>query len=105
MGMALHFLRYLHPDAVNSFYGGGGASFQLHRYRILPADRGDSRGLWSGGMNVDLVAGYELMRASALHFFIEAQVNAPAYQFDSENSNGQIRSYIPGVLVQIGILR
>jgi len=105
MGMALHFLRYLHPDAVNSFYGGGGASFQLHRYRILPAARGDTRGLWSGGMNVDLVAGYELMRASALHFFIEAQVNAPAYQFDSENSNGQIRSYIPGVLVQIGILR
>ncbi|NOY93617.1 MAG: hypothetical protein GXP55_20725 [Deltaproteobacteria bacterium] len=105
VGMTLHFLRYLHPDAVNSFYGGGGASFQLHRYRMLPASGGGSQGLWSGGMNVDLVAGYELMRASALHFFIEAQVNAPAYEFDSENSNGQIRSYIPGVLVQIGILR
>jgi len=105
MGMTLHFLRYLHPDAVNSFYGGGGASFQLHRYRILPNGSGSDAGVFGGGMNVDLVMGYEVMRASALHFFVETQAVLPAYQFESENSNGRVRSYIPGLLVQIGLLR
>lgn len=104
-GLTLHFLRYLHPDAVNSFYGGGGASFQLHTYRILPPDRGSDSNVFGGGMNVDLVIGYEVMRASALHFFVEMQAVLPAYQFESENRNGTIHSYIPGALVQIGLLR
>jgi len=106
MGMTLHFLRYLRPDAVNSFYGGGGASFQLHRFLILPAAaHGSSDGVFGGGMNVDLVAGYELMRASALHFFVETQAVLPAYVFESENRNGRVHSWIPGLLVQIGLLR
>lgn len=106
LGLTLHFLRYLHPDAVNSLYGGGGASFQLHAWRTLPADsRGNGDNVYGGGMNVDLVLGYEVMRASSLHFFVEAQAVLPTYQFDGENYNGRVRSYIPGALVQIGILR
>ena len=103
---ALHFLRYTAPDSAASFYGGGGSSFQLHRYRILPGERGgDDEGLVGGGLNVDLIMGYEVMRASALSFFVEVQAHLPAYAIDSENVNGRIRAWLPAAVVQIGLLR
>jgi hypothetical protein len=106
MTAALHFLRYVSPDAAASLYGGGGASFQIHRYRILPGALGGSdQGLVGGGLNLDLVIGYEVMRASALSFFVEVQALLPAYGFDSENRNGAINAWLPAGVVQIGLLR
>lgn len=106
MTAALHFLRYISPDAAASLYGGGGASFQIHRYRILPgASAGSDEGLVGGGLNLDLVLGYEVMRASALSFFVEVQALLPAYGFDSENRNGAINAWLPAGVVQIGLLR
>lgn len=106
MTAALHFLRYISPDAAASLYGGGGASFQIHRYRVLPGPLpGSDEGLVGGGLNLDLVIGYEVMRASALSFFVEVQALLPAYGFDSENRNGSIRAWLPAGVVQIGLLR
>ena len=106
LDLALHFLRYFDADAINGFYGGGGATFQLHGFRILPAEdsRRGEEGVFGGGMSVDAVLGYEVMRTSALHFFIEGQLLLPTYIYQSENANGDVTSWMPGLLLQIGLL-
>jgi hypothetical protein len=108
-GLGLGFLAYADPDAVNTLYYGGGGSFQVDRYQTLgvadptgvPAK---PDGLWGGGLNLDATLGYEFMRASAVHFFAQGTVSAPAYLFKAENDQSQIQSYIPRFNVQIGVL-
>ncbi len=95
----LHFLRYLKPDAVSSFYLGGGASFVVDRYRATGAG-----GLWGGGMHLELLTGHEFMRASSLHFFVELTASVPAYRFDTERRGARLESYIPAAVLQIGLL-
>jgi hypothetical protein len=108
-GFGLGFLAYAEPDAVNTLYYGGGGSFMVHRYETLGAAYADgtlpaSSGLWGGGLDVDLTLGYEFMRASAVHFFVDGTASAPAYVFKSENDQAQIRSYIPSGSIRIGVL-
>jgi hypothetical protein len=98
----LHFLRYVRPDSVSSFYLGGGAGFAAVRYRMLGPS--GSEGLWGGGMNVDIVLGQELLRASALRFFIEADLSLPAYFFQSESDAGSIEAYLASAVVRIGLV-
>lgn len=107
-GAGIHFLRYLDATGVTSWYTGGGASFELARYTILlergSRDTDDREGLWTGGLNVDLVLGYEFMRASALHFFIEGEVNLPTYRVDTDNQAGGISAYVPGATILVGLV-
>jgi hypothetical protein len=104
----LHFLRYLTPEGMNSTYLGGGASFELSSYDVIlaSADRGsdDREGLLTGGLNADFVIGYEFMRASAVHFFTQLDVQLPTYVIDTENDAGGIETYAPGATLQIGIV-
>lgn len=97
----MHFLRYMKPEAVSSFYAGGGASFVVERYRATSTG---GAGLWGGGMQLDLVVGHEFMRASSLHFFVELTASVPAYRFDTERAGARIDSYIPSAILQIGLL-
>jgi len=108
-GFGLGFLAYAYPDAVNTLYYGGGGSFMVHRYQTLGAALPDgtlpaTSGLWGGGLDVDLTLGYEFMRASTLHFFVDATASAPAYVFKSENDQAQINSYIPSAKFRLGLL-
>jgi hypothetical protein len=109
LGFGLGFLAYADPDAVNTLYYGGGGSFEVMRYQTLGARQpnGDlpaPGGLWGGGLNVDAILGYEFMRTSALHFFVQGTLSAPAYVFESENDQTRVHSYIPSLNVQVGIL-
>lgn len=107
---SLHFLRYVKPSAVNSFYFGGGATVQADRYRVIqptsPEGRQDDpRGAWGGGTNVDIVIGYEFMRASSLHFFGELGAGVPAYQVNFRgHPTRDVNSYIPNASFKIGLL-
>ncbi|HVU00846.1 MAG TPA: hypothetical protein VHE30_03810 [Polyangiaceae bacterium] len=107
-GFGLGFLAYADPDAVNTLYYGGGGSFEVVRYQTLGPKTEDGLatpgGLWGGGLNVDAILGYEFMRTSALHFFVQGKLSAPAYVFDSENDQTRIKSYIPNLDVQVGLL-
>ena len=104
----LHFLRYLEPDGMNSTYLGGGASFELSSYKLIkPAAirSGDDReGLLTGGLNADIVLGYEFMRASTVHFFTQVDLQLPTYVIDTENDAGGIKTYAPGAVLQIGLV-
>jgi hypothetical protein len=106
--LGLHFLHYLDAPGVTSFYFGGGAEFELAFFqaiRPVKARTGSEREtLASGGLNLDLLVGYEFMRASSVHFFGQIDLQAPTYLVKSENDSGAINAYMPGVLAQIGII-
>lgn len=106
--LALHFLRYLDPPGMNSFYYGGGASFELSLFSIIrPEDRRSERDrdyVLGAGLNLDILAGYEFLRASSLHFFAQAELQIPTYAVRAESSYGSLNAYLPGGLAQIGVL-
>jgi len=108
-GLGLGFLVYGDPDAVNTLYYGGGGSFDVSRYQSIAAEddtgyQAEPDGLWGGGLNIDLTLGYEFMRASALHFFVQGTVRLPAYVFQAENTQARVQSYIPSAAAQLGLL-
>jgi hypothetical protein len=104
----LHFLRYMDAAGVNSLYFGGGAAFELDWFeaiRPLPARGATTRDtLLGGGLNLDLLVGYEFLRASSVHFFGQLELDAPTYIINTENDSGSVNTYMPGALAQIGII-
>jgi hypothetical protein len=108
--LGMHFLRYADPPGMTSFYFGAGAQFEVDFFSIIKpkADReksGDDRdSLFGGGLDLDLLVGYEFMRASSLHFFVQAEADLPTYRIDSEADAGEVQSWMPGGLLQLGIL-
>jgi hypothetical protein len=104
----LHFLRYTDPAGVNSLYLGGGAAFEIDWFEMIrpvgartDADRDTVTG---GGLNLDLLVGYEFLRASSVHFFGQLEIEAPTYLIKTENDSGTISTYMPGALAEIGII-
>ncbi|HVW23882.1 MAG TPA: hypothetical protein VHC69_00835 [Polyangiaceae bacterium] len=109
LGAGLDFLAYADPEAVNTLYYGGGGSFELSRYQSQGArDKNgvqpEPSGLWGGGLDLDLVLGYEFARTSTLHFFVQSAIALPAYAFDSQNSQSVIHAYIPSASFKLGLL-
>lgn len=106
--LGLHFLHYTDAAGINSFYFGGGAAFEIAVFDVIRPvatagiDARDS--LVGGGLNIDLLAGYEFLRASSVHFFGQLELNAPAYILKTENDSGAINTYMPGVTAQIGVI-
>ena len=109
LSAGLHFLRYLDAPGINSLYFGGGAAFELAFFdAIRPlaqrTSTTDRDTLMGGGLNVDLLVGYEFLRASSIHFFGQIELDAPTYLLKTENASGAIDTYMPGALAQIGII-
>ncbi len=108
VGFSLHALRYFNPRGLSSLYVGGGATFALHWFQIAKPemDRGSgSRStLWSGGLDVDGVLGYELMRASAISFYLQGEINVPAYAVRNENAAGSVNTWFPGAALKLGTI-
>jgi hypothetical protein len=105
-GVALHVLRYLDPRGLASPYFGAGATFALHWFRATRAEGNrliDSRStLYGGGLDVDLVGGYEFMRASAISFFLQGELTLPAYLVRTEDNDGRINTWFPGAALRLG---
>ena len=106
--LGLHFLRYLDATGVNSLYFGGGAAFELTSFSaVRPAGyRTDTshESLLGGGLNLDVLIGYEFLRASTIHFYGQIELNAPTYLIKAENDAGAVNTYMPGALAQIGVV-
>jgi hypothetical protein len=104
----LHFLRYLDAAGINSLYFGGGAAFELAYFDIIRpiAQRTttDRDLVMGGGLDVDVLLGYEFLRASSIHFFGQLELDVPTYVINSENANGSVNTYMPGAVAQIGII-
>ncbi len=109
LSAGLHFLRYLDAPGINSLYFGGGAAFELAFFDVIQpvaqtGVRNSRSTLVGGGLNVDLVVGYEFLRASSIHFFGQIELDAPTYLLKTENDAGAIDTYMPGALAQIGVI-
>jgi hypothetical protein len=107
VGLALHFLRYLNPRGLTSWYLGAGGSFEaMWFYQIRPlAERGDSRATrGSGGFDIDVVAGVEFMRASKVQFLLQAALLAPAYVVENGDGAKPIKTWFPGASLTLGML-
>ena len=106
--LGLHFLHYTDAAGINSFYFGGGAAFEIAQFQVIRpvAQRTiESRdSLIGGGLNIDLLAGYEFMRASSVHFFGQLELNAPAYVLKTESDSGGINTWMPGLTAEIGVI-
>jgi hypothetical protein len=106
--LGLHFLHYTDAPGINSFYFGGGAAFELAAFDVIRpvATRGVTTRdtLVGGGLNIDLLAGYEFLRASSVHFFGQLELDAPAYILKTENDSGAINTWMPGAMAQIGVI-
>jgi hypothetical protein len=106
--LGLHFLHYTDAPGINSFYFGGGAAFEIAQFDVIRPinNRGvNSRdSLVGGGLNIDLLVGYEFLRASSVHFFGQLELDAPAYILKTENDSGSINTYMPGLTAQIGVI-
>ncbi|RLB58123.1 MAG: hypothetical protein DRI34_05825 [Deltaproteobacteria bacterium] len=107
VGLALHFLHYLQPRGIHSFYWGGGANFELLWFSAIKpvgVRNDDDRSLLlGGGLDVDLLCGWEFMRASAVQFYLQGELNLPAYVIDNEDNYGAIHTWFPTLSVKLGI--
>lgn len=105
-GLAIHFLHYREPRGLVSFYLGGGAGFQFTWFSVVNEQKEyDPRSyLYSGGLTADGIWGWEFMRAASIQFFIQGELNLPLYVTRSENSNGQINSWMPGLSFKLGVV-
>jgi len=106
--LGLHFLHYTDAPGVNSFYFGGGAAFEIAQFQVIrpvPQRTIDSRdSLVGGGLNIDLLVGYEFLRTSSVHFFGQVEANAPAYVLKTESDSGGINTWMPGLTAEIGVI-
>lgn len=107
-GFGIHFLRYFDPRGLISFYVGAGGTFELLWFSAIKAvesrDDKDRSYLLSGGLDVDLVFGWEFMRANAVQFLLQGELNLPAYMANSENDHGTLDTWFPGISVKLGII-
>jgi hypothetical protein len=107
-GLVLHAFRYANVRGIRSLYYGGGAAFAMHWFSVIRKESertGNSRStLWSGGLDVDGVLGYEFMRASSVSFFLQAELNVPTYAIRNENNAGAVNTWFPGTALKLGAI-
>jgi len=106
LGGGVHVHRYLDPRGLHSFYLGSGASFEALWFKIVEAANqgGGRQTMWSGGLDVDLVAGWEFLRASSLQFYLQAELNLPVYVIDRSNEQGGVKTWLPGLGISVGVM-
>lgn len=104
----LHFLHYTDPRGLTSFYVGAGSTFEVLVFNaVTPEGKRQSSNrsyLVGGGIDVDLVLGWEFMRASTAQFFLQAEAKLPAYVLSNENISGEIHTWFPAVGFKLGVM-
>jgi len=109
-GLALHFLYYFDPRGLTSFYLGAGSTFELIWFSAVKPEasrRSDDprTTIIGGGLNVDLLIGYEFMRASTAQFRLQAGIHLPAFVIENEDKYGnEIDTWFPAVSVGLGVM-
>lgn len=108
-GLSLHFLRFLHPRGLSSWYLGGGGTFNLlWFYQVQPEaqrSKGDRGTPLSGGLDVDLLAGYEFLRANSVQFWAQGGLHLPAYAVENSDLSGSVmQTWMPGLSLKIGVM-
>jgi hypothetical protein len=106
INFTLHFLRYLNPRGLSSWYLGAGGAFEvLWFYQIDQGGPNGSRStLASGGFSFELISGIEFMRASKAQFFLQAALILPAYAVEIGDHAQHMNTWFPGASLMLGML-
>jgi hypothetical protein len=109
LNFALHFLRYMNPRGLMSWYLGAGGTFEVMWFYQINSNQdrgqGDRSTMVSGGFDIDLLAGIEFMRASRVQFFLQAALMLPIYLIEGgQGAYGKFSTYLPGVGLTLGML-
>jgi hypothetical protein len=91
---------YLNPTANGSMYLGGGLGYGV------TAVSNDTTSYTGSGLQGELTAGFEFLRASTIRMFVEANGTLPFYSVHSIDvlaTTGSQRSYVPSVTASFGI--
>jgi hypothetical protein len=106
--LQLHFLHYTDPRGLTSFYAGAGSTFELLVFQAINPKNQRTDGtrsyLLGGGVDVDLVLGWEFMRASSAQFFLQAEAQLPAYMLSNENASGGLHTWFPALGFKLGVM-
>ena len=96
----LEALRYANKRSNSSAYWGGGASWGS-------TNGWSDNNFWSGhGIQGELTAGYEMLRASSVRVFWQTDVVLPFYSVTVQNFKGRSasnRQYMPTATVSFGL--
>jgi hypothetical protein len=106
--MALYFLN---PTAGHSAYMGGGVSWGVAAAATATTDSSGLstvRTYTGNGLQGEISAGYEFLRASTIRMFVQADATLPfyavhTYNFDSTGTSVGSSSYVPTLAVSFGI--
>ncbi len=106
--LQLHFFHYFDPRGLDSVYLGSGATFELMWFSAIKAadvvtpDRRST--LLGGGLDVDLVFGWEFMRASSVQFFLQGELHVPSFVLQNEDNHAELHTWFPGLSVKLGVM-
>jgi hypothetical protein len=104
VNFTLHFLRYLNPRGLSSWYLGAGGSFEVLWFYQIDQGGSSRSTLASGGFSIEALVGVEFMRASKAQFFLQAALILPAYMVEIGDHTSHMNAYFPGVSATLGML-
>jgi len=92
-------LYYFNPTANGSFYLGGGIGYGVTEVSNAAVSYAGT------GLQGEVAAGFEFLRASTIRMFAEAEATAPFYQVYSSPTatGGADHTYVPSFAVSLGI--
>lgn len=106
LGAGLRFLRYDDAPGISSLYYGGGADFELAIFQGIRSAESccdERESLVGGGLNLTALVGYEFLRSSSVHFFVQGELQIPTYWFNVEEKDSEIHTWMPGAVALVGM--
>jgi hypothetical protein len=105
-GVGLRFLRYVDAIGISSLYYAVGADFELAVFRGIepgPGTTHHDEELVGGGLNLGAILGYEFLRSSATHFFVQAELIVPTYVYSASERYTEVDTWLPGTVAIVGM--
>jgi len=104
VSFAIHFLRYLNPRALTSWYLGAGGSFEVLWFYQINSGANSRSTFAAGGFDIDLVGGVEFLRASRAQLFLQGALLVPAYAIENGDGPNPVKAWFPGASLTLGML-
>lgn len=100
-GIGVQFLYTPEIKALTGAYFGTGGTMKVQSYTAFGETQDQI--LFGGGLDLDLISGWEVFRGTQREAFIQVELNLPTYLVQSRKSNGFIDSWTPSVTGLIGM--
>ena len=101
LGLGLHFMYSPNITGLKGIYTGGGGTFNMQTFKAF--GKYSDQNLYAGGMNLDILLGYEMFRVSKLGVFIQSEINLPTYIAQGRKTSGHVNTWTPGATLLAGV--